>query len=190
LAETIFYALSGGQESDVGKIADYPVLEAQKMGHEISYKLPATHTLQVGQRVKVVIDWDRRYKLMRLHFAAELILEIVYKNFPFIEKIGAHIGPNKARIDFLWDKNIAPHLPLILSQAQEIINANLEVVSAYSAEVTQRRYWKIDGFAQVSCGGTHIKRTGEIGPLELKRINPGKGKERIEVNLKKSSMKN
>ena len=41
----------------------------------------------------------------------------------------------------------------------------------------------IDGFARVACGGTHIKRTGEVGPIKLKRNNIGKGKERIEIFL-------
>lgn len=54
----------------------------------------------------MVIDWARRYKLMRLHFAAELILEIVTKKYGF-EKVGAHIGENKSRIDFIADKNIS-----------------------------------------------------------------------------------
>lgn len=47
--------------------------------------------------VKVTIDWDRRFRLMRLHFAAEIIL------VPEIEKIGAHISPEKARIDFAFE---------------------------------------------------------------------------------------
>ena len=43
------------------------------------------------------------------------------------------------------------------------------------------RYWEIEGFARVPCGGTHLKRTGEVGNIALKRKNIGKGKERIEV---------
>ena len=54
--------------------------------------------MHVGDRAKIVIDWERRYQLMRLHFAAELILELTRQNFPGIEKIGAHIAQDKARI--------------------------------------------------------------------------------------------
>jgi hypothetical protein len=53
--------------------------------------------------------------------------------------------------------------------------------SAFSDEANERRYWKIKEFSQVPCGGTHIKRTSEMGVIRLKRVNPGKGKERIEI---------
>jgi Ser-tRNA(Ala) deacylase AlaX len=56
-------------------------------------------------------------------------------------------------------------------------------VSAFSDEAAERRYWEIAGFAQVACGGTHLKSTGEVGKLALKRKNVGKGKERIEIYL-------
>ena len=56
-----------------------------------------------------------------------------------------------------------------------------DILSAFSDELTERRYWKISAFSQVPCGGTHIKRTGEIGQIHLKRRNRGKGVERIEI---------
>jgi len=46
------------------------------------------------------------------------------------------------------------------------------------------RYWEIENFSKVACGGTHIKKTGEIGQITLKRNNIGKGKERIEIVLR------
>lgn len=96
LQQTIFYAFSGGQESDAGTISTKKVLEARKEGKEIIYRLEENHGLNPDDLVKVVIDWKRRYKLMRLHFAAEIILELVYRQLPGIEKIGAHIAEDKA----------------------------------------------------------------------------------------------
>jgi Ser-tRNA(Ala) deacylase AlaX len=180
LAETIFYAFAGGQESDSGTIGGLPVLEARKEGNEIFYTVIGHH-FQVGDRVKVAIDWQRRYKLMRLHFAAEIILELVYQNVPSIEKIGAHIAQDKSRIDFVWSENIASLFPTLQAEAKTLIKANHPIISAFSDEANERRYWEIEGFARVSCGGTHLKRTGEIGNLTLKRKNVGKGKERIEI---------
>ncbi|WP_346778797.1 alanine-tRNA synthetase second additional domain-containing protein [Burkholderia sp. Ac-20344] len=52
----------------------------------------------------------------------------------------------------------------------------------------QRRFWTVDGFATMACGGTHPASTGEIGMLTLKRRNTGKGKERIEVRLAEPEM--
>lgn len=181
LNETIFYAFSGGQESDKGTINRHQVIEARKDGTEIFYTLDEGHSLQAGDAVTVTIDWERRYRLMRLHFAAEVVLELVCRKFPEINKVGAHIAQDKARIDFEWDQNIAPHLPVLQQEAQQIVNSDQPIISAFSDEANERRYWKINEFSQVPCGGTHIKRTGEIGTLRLKRVNPGKGKERIEI---------
>jgi Ser-tRNA(Ala) deacylase AlaX len=183
VAETIFYAFSGGQESDTGTIGKHPVLEARKDGFDILYTLANGHGLQVGDSVLMTIDWERRYRLMRLHFAAEIILELAYQNLQGIEKIGAHIAADKSRIDFVWAENIALAFPMLTEKAQQLIAANQPIVSAFSDEAAQRRYWQIESFARVDCGGTHLKRTGEVGQIELKRRNIGKGKERIEITL-------
>ena len=183
LSETIFYAFSGGQESDHGSIGGWPVLAARCEGLEIIYSLPPEHDLNPGDQVAVEIDGDRRRCLMRLHFAAELVLELMYRALPGMEKTGAHIAAEKARIDFAWPESIAPLLPEIAAAANGIIAADQVIESAFSDEATQRRYWKIDGFAAVPCGGTHLKRTGEIGPIALKRKNPGRGRERVEITL-------
>lgn len=183
LRETIFYAFSGGQESDQGRIAGQRVLMARKAGLDIRYQMPAGHALVSGDPVDVEIDWQHRYCLMRLHFAAELILELVYRELAGIEKIGAHIAPDKARLDFLWPDNIAGLLPKLAARAQRIIGENHDIISAFADENRQLRYWEVHGFARVPCGGTHLKRTGEVGRFSLRRRNPGGGKERIEVCL-------
>lgn len=66
---------------------------------------------------------------------------------------------------------------------RRLVAADLEITSAFSDAATQRRFWRIDEFAQVPCGGTHLRRTGEVGEITLKRENPGGGKERIEIRL-------
>lgn len=179
--DTIFYAFSGAQESDTGTIGGYPVIEATKSGFEIFYELPEGHKLQPGDQVEIKIDWERRYRLMRLHFATEIVLELAYQRLDGIEKIGAHIAADKARLDFLWPESIKPLLPGFAAQAQALVENDLEIISAYADENSEQRYWEIPGFARVSCGGTHLKRTGEIGKIMLKRNNIGKGKERFEI---------
>jgi alanyl-tRNA synthetase len=59
------------------------------------------------------------------------------------------------------------------------------VLSLFSDETSERRYWRIDGFAQVPCGDTPIKNTQEIGITHLKRGNPVKSQERIEIFVEK-----
>jgi Ser-tRNA(Ala) deacylase AlaX len=183
VSQSIFYAFSGGQESDQGSIGGWTVLDARKEGLNLIYTLPENHDLTTGQIVEVQIDWPRRYALMRLHFAAELVLELVYRDLGPIEKIGAHIAADKSRIDFSRPTPITEHLPALTEKVNQVIAANLPIESAFSDEAKQRRYWRIEGFGQVPCGGTHLKATSEVGPITLRRKNLGKGKERIEIYL-------
>ena len=181
LAETIFYAFSGGQESDAGTIGGRPVLEARKDGLSLRYRLPADHGLNVGDPVLIEIDGHRRRRLMRLHFAAELTLELVMRRLPDVAKIGAHIAVDKARIDFALDSSVAPMLGDLSRSAMEIVASDLPIESDFSDHARERRFWRIEGFAAVPCGGTHLKRTGEVGAVTLRRKNIGRGKERIEI---------
>jgi len=183
VAETIFYAFSGGQESDTGTIGGFPVLTAVKDGLEICYTLESGHGLKTGDPVRIEINWPRRYRLMRLHFAAELVLELTYRKLVGVEKVGAHIAEDKARIDFTWGESLSPLIPELQAEAQALVDADSLITSAFSDEASERRYWEVHGFARVPCGGTHLKRTGEVGNIRLKRSNPGKGKERIDIFL-------
>lgn len=183
VAQTIFYAFSGGQESDAGTFNNCRVIEARKEGQDIIYTLEEGHGFSVGDPLTMHIDWERRYKLMRLHFAAEIILELVYQHLNPITKIGAHIAQDKSRIDFEWNKNISQYFSLLTGKASKLIEADLDIISAFSDEANQKRYWEIAGFARVPCGGTHLRRTAEVGTIQLKRKNVGKGKERIEITL-------
>lgn len=180
--KTIAYAFSGGQESDYGTIGGYKIIQAEKHDKQIVYLIDR-HTLSVGDCVRINIDWDRRYKLMRLHFAAEVVLELINQHFNNPEKVGAHIAEDKARVDFFWQGNISQTFSFLENEIQRLVNNNLPIKSAFSDIENEVRFWEIDDFAKVLCGGTHIKQTGEIGELLLKRNNIGKGKERIEVYL-------
>lgn len=180
--ETIAFSFSGGQESDRAYINKLPVIHSEIENNLIYYTLPEGHGLSPGNEICMEIDWLRRYKLMRLHFAAELILELVTRKCN-IEKIGAHIAETKARIDFIYDKNISAIFENLLSEYNAIISDDKPIITGFSDIENQRRYWEIEGFSKVACGGTHVKSTAEVGYINLKRVNIGSGKERIEINL-------
>ena len=93
----------------------------------------------------------------------------------------------KTRIDFKWNESITPLLPEISSEAEFIILKDYIIHSSYSDGKNEKIFWEVEGFASVPCGGTHLKKTGEIGKLKLKRKNIGKGKERVEIFLKSAS---
>lgn len=183
LSHTVAYAFEGGQMSDSGTINELKIIEAVRDGKEIFYRLPHDHGLKIGDRVQVAIDMEKRYRIMRLHFAAELVLELVYRNFGHPEKIGANITDEKARVDFIWDGCISDIFPALEPMITNLIDEDLDIISAFEDEETERRFWEIKGFAKVPCGGTHIRKTSEVVSIRLKRVNPGKGKERIEIYL-------
>ncbi|HEY0299437.1 MAG TPA: alanyl-tRNA editing protein [Arachidicoccus sp.] len=183
LEETIAYAFSGGQQSDAGFTNEFTILKAEKIDKEIFYTIDSNHNFNIGDSVFLKIDWEKRYKIMKLHFAAEIILELVNQNFGRPEKIGANITSEKSRIDFIWNNDISEIFPVLERKAKELIEADKPIISAFSNEDEERRYWKIEGFGQVACGGTHIKSTAELGSIKLKRNRQGKDKERIEIYL-------
>ncbi len=199
-SETIAYSFSGGQESDIATANGLPILNSRMDGTDIYYTLPENHGLSVNDKIDMKIDWMRRNRLMRLHFACELILVIINRIFAKkhveeelipedidnvgIVKTGAHIAEDKARIDFKLDENIAHLFPHILAEYNRIIDADLPIITGFFDEVTQHRYWKIEGLATVPCGGTHVRSTAEVGFVELKRECRGKGVERIKITLK------
>lgn len=180
---TVAFAFSGGQESDRGTINGREIVRAEKRGCQIFYLLGDDHGLAAGEQAVIKIDWNRRYKLMRLHFAAELILELMNQRFGNPEKTGAHIAEEKARVDFAWQGNITSTFPLLHREASALIARDLPIASFFSDAEQELRCWEIAGFARVPCGGTHLRTTGEVGNIALRRNNIGKGRERIEITL-------
>ncbi len=197
--ETIAYSFSGGQESDKATVNNIHILNSRMEKNNIYYTLPEAHGLSANDEIKMEIDWPRRNRLMRLHFACELILVIINRKFGNksisddikpeeidhlgIVKTGAHIAEHKARIDFKLDDNISTLFPEILTEYNRIIKADLPIEKGFTDEANQIRYWRIQNFATIPCGGTHVKSTSEVGLVNLKRERCGKGQERINIIL-------
>jgi Ser-tRNA(Ala) deacylase AlaX len=183
LDRTIIYPFSGGQESDKGFINGHAVLNAFPRGKTVEYELDPGHGLKPGDAVRLRIDWGRRYRLMRLHFAAEIVLELVNQRHGRPEKIGAHIGEEKARLDFRWEGSIARILADVAAELRRIVESGVPVESRFEDEENEVRSWEVAGFGKARCGGTHLRNSSEIGRVALRRDNIGKGKERIEIRL-------
>ena len=183
LTATNFFAFAGGQERDHGTIGGHEVLDARWDGPDIVYRLPKKHGLEAGDAVEVVIDHQRRDKLRRLHMATEIVLELLTKAHPHLVKLGAHVSEEKGRIDFASEHTMTDWLVDTAKTANQMIETDIAIERSFYEGSATRRYWRISGFAQVPCGGTLPERTGEIGPIDLRRSNPGKGKERVEITL-------
>lgn len=202
--ETIGYSESGGQESDKVTLNGIHVLSSRmdkSAPFLIYYTLPEGHGFSIGDIVLMEIDWLRRNRLMRLHFTCELVLILMNRLFngcqegielkpeeidTVIKKRGAHIAETGARVDFECSKNIFEYFPHILSEYNKIISADLPIEKGFLSEAEEIRYWRLPNIALVPCGGTHVRSTGEIGEIELKRDRANKGVERIRITLKDS----
>ena len=155
LDQTAFYAQSGGQAGDRGTIN--------------------------GDDVHGVIDWDRRYRIMKIHSASHIMEHFFYKNFGALERLGSNVDDKKDRSDYKADERLDPEM---LKKTEDEINAFLAEGHGITIEVDEdgTRTWRC-GPVEDHCGGTHVRNTSEIGLINLKRKNPGRGKERVETSL-------
>jgi|TARA_Y100000310_G_C20664043_1_gene806459 Ser-tRNA(Ala) deacylase AlaX len=182
LDKTVLFAFSGGQASDKGTINGNQVLEALVSGEDIVYSLENEPDFKEGDSVKVVLDWENRYKLMKLHTAAHIVYYIFKEMSGQTKLIGSNITVEKSRIDYEMDTPVSEYFEKIQAKLDDIIAQDLEVKIYDDETEAGKRWWEV-GEWKMPCGGTHVKKTGEIGKIRLKRKNIGAGKERIEIIL-------
>jgi Ser-tRNA(Ala) deacylase AlaX len=182
LDQTAFYALSGGQAGDTGMINDTRVSDTQIQDGKHVHILDEAPSFGVGDTVHGVIDWNRRYRIMKIHSASHIMEHIFYMNFGVLERIGSNVDDKKDRSDYKTEDRLDPEL---LKKTEVEINAFLSESHEIKIEVDNEglRSW-ISGPYLDHCGGTHVRNTSEIGLIKLKRKNPGRGKERVETSLK------
>ena len=205
LDRTILYAASGGQPGDSGRIdlADGRSLVIATAIHPDGDKTRILHvpaegqdvSPRIGETVTIHLDWDRRYRLMRMHTALHLLSVV----FPFPVTGGA-IGEDKGRLDFDM-----PEVPADLAALEDALNLMVSADHAVTdewitdAEMAAKpdliktmkvkppmgqgrvRLIRIGDVDLQPCGGTHVRSTGEIGPLKLGKIEK-KGKENRRVS--------
>jgi alanyl-tRNA synthetase len=181
LDRTAFYAESGGQPGDTGKIGDARVIDTVYEGGKITH-VTESHNIKKGDHVSCEVDWDRRYTIMRLHSAAHIVYEFFVQKWGKRKVIGSNISESKARLDFEMDDSITESLSDISEMVNEFIQQNNDITTENDPEKQDFRWWSCGEF-RMPCGGTHVKSSGEIGRVMLKRKNIGKGKERVEVTL-------
>ncbi|MGC8495667.1 MAG: alanyl-tRNA editing protein [Candidatus Micrarchaeia archaeon] len=210
LDRTVFYPTGGGQPCDTGIIkngaTEFKVVEVKKDGDNVVHVVEGdASSLKIGDSVKCVIDWDKRYMHMKLHTALHIIDGVVEKLYQ--GKItGGQIYDDRARMDFDvpgLDKN---KMLEIISAAQKIVDENHNVTAKILtkeeassipnlartapgedllSKLTEVRIIDIEGFDFQLDGGTHVAHTGEVGKLEmLKYENKGSHNKRVEITVK------
>jgi Ser-tRNA(Ala) deacylase AlaX len=189
LDQTCFYPRGGGQASDTGTIDSIRVAEAlarddRTIVHILEKPLPA----KLGDIVHGKIDWEKRYRTMRLHSASHLLFYIMQEVFGGEVKPASSglVDEKKDRTDYLFDTSLdQDKLKEAERKINEIISEGREIKTWNDSSKDDKRMWKLEPFPVMMCGGTHVRNTREIGDIEVsKGKKPGRGKERIEISLR------
>lgn len=205
--KTAFYPNSGGQPFDTGRMVresdgeEFTVVFTGKFLGKISHEV-GREGLKEGDKVHCIIDWERRYRHMRMHTTAHIISALIAKETGALIT-GNQLGEEKSRIDFSLDDFDRDAFSGYIEKSNEIISQNLEV----SAESMPRseveanpdlcklakglppginvlRMVRIGDFDIQPDGGTHVKNTSEIGKVELVKLeNKGKNNRRLYFKL-------
>ena len=204
LDRTVFYPTGGGQPGDVGILrledgGSLRIVEARKGADhedvvhvaEDGAVLPAP-----GAKVTAEIDWERRHRMMRIHSCMHVLCSIVEGDVT-----GGQVGDGKGRLDFnlpdtRLDKDaITAELNRIVAEdrpltsrwiTEDELSRTPELVRTMSVKppsgAGRVRLMEIEGVDLQPCGGTHVRRTGEIGPVKVTKIE-NKGRQNRRINI-------
>ncbi len=197
LSKTAFYPEGGGQPSDTGKLIvdgkEVKVIKVKKRGDKVFHYLDKD--VSMGAKVHGVIDWEPRYKYMRLHSGEHLLTGLfeshgsgpkVFSSFTQLDFQPSPITQETVKqVWKIFDTIIEEDVPI------EIYYTNREELDLEGDKrkqgflekiphtVNDIRMVKIGDHSETFCMGTHVKSTGEIGKLKELRLEPKKKKRKI-----------
>lgn len=198
---SVFYPLGGGQPGDTGTIewdgGKVRVVDTRYGdGGDIAHLVESGAALPgVGDAVRLSIDWDRRYRHMRMHTAMHLLGSVLQYGVT-----GGNISEQKSRLDFDMEEPVDKDAVLTAMRAlveadhpisfrwisDEELDANPELVRTMSVQPPRGkgkvRLLEIEGVDLQPCGGTHLKSTGEVGQVRIGKVEK-KGKRNRRVNI-------
>jgi misacylated tRNA(Ala) deacylase len=198
---TVFYPLGGGQPGDTGSmswpggaatVVDTRYGDSGQILHlvEEGSPLPA-----VGENVRLELDWDRRYRHMRMHTAMHLLGSVLRYGVT-----GGNISADKSRLDFDMEdpvdkESVAAAMQKLVEENHPIscrwisdaeLDANPELVRTMSVQPPRGkgevRLLEIEGVDLQPCGGTHLKSTAEVGKVRIGKVEK-KGRRNRRVNI-------
>lgn len=206
LDRTIFYPNGGGQPGDRGTFVttdgtELQVIDTRKEvdAGSIRHRLATTqHCLEAGDEVATHLDWERRYRLMRMHTSLHLLCSLIP-----VAVTGGSVGEEKSRLDFdLGDHKIDKddltlELNDLIAAAHPVelgwiraadLDGSPELVRTMSVQpprgTGEIRMVRIVAVDYQACGGTHLHNTREIGRLRVSKIeNKGRHNRRVHLVL-------
>jgi misacylated tRNA(Ala) deacylase len=212
LDQSAFHPLTGGVGCDMGWLARGDArfrvvrVEIDRVTKAVSHVLEDELSgLGQGDIVKGVVDWDRRYCLMRLHTAAHLIAAVMYRDYSALIT-GGQVDVDQAKLDFNLLRTDREVFEYAVKKANEEAAKNVrlkvyflsreealklpgvvKLAERMPPEEHELRIVEIPGIDLQADGGPHVKNTGEIGKIQLLRIeNKGKNQRRIYFGISRS----
>ena len=202
LDRTAFYPGGGGLLHDTGVVVkdgrEVRVAEVKKEGDRVLHKLEGFEGLSLSQGDEVVgrIDWERRYRMMRLHTASHVMAAIAYSKYN-AKITGGQITPEYAKDDFdLENKDLLNEIVRetneVLARALPVkvyflrreeamkIEGVVKLAGRMPPDIDVWRIVEIEGIDVQADGGPHVRNTSEVGTVKVIKIE-SKGKARKRV---------
>ncbi len=189
LDETAFFAEGGGQYGDIGWIDDVTVFDTkEKDGIVYHY---TKEPIEVGKRVKGLLDWETRFDRMQQHTGEHIISGLVCGRFGY-DNVGFHLADDYCTMDFNGPITVE-QLKEIEEQANRVVFANEKINILYPSKdelagMDYRSKIEIEGQVRLieipevdlcACCAPHLSTTGEIGLIKLVQMDNYKGGQRI-----------
>ncbi|GGN94578.1 alanyl-tRNA editing protein [Haloarcula pellucida] len=208
LNQTYFYAEGGGQPADEGTLAGVDVVDVQQRDGETVHTLAETPEIEVGETTSGEIDEQFRTYSMRAHTASHVVYGVGRQLFDSHGYGGFDIGEDTVRLDFdadadadevnaltfqrmaneaVWDSRSVEWYEMDVEEAHADDDIVFNLGDADPADGV--RIVEIDGWDVSACGGTHVRNTNEIGPIEVVDVsNPGADLVRVEYAVGPSAI--
>jgi len=209
LDQTAFHPLTGGVATDTGYLMKENMkcrvvkVEILKETKEILHLIEEAASFSQGDLVKGVLDWERRYRLMRLHTAAHIIAAIMYRDYNALIT-GGQVDTDHAKLDFNLPKTDREIFEAAVEKANHEAKKEaqlkiyfltrdealkmpgvVKLAERMPPEERELRIVEIPGIDLQADGGPHVKNTNEIGEILLLKIeNKGKNQRRVYFDVK------
>ena len=192
LSQSAFYPTSGGQPHDTGRLNGRAVVDVQVGADGAVLHLLAEPLAEGTERVSGEIDWARRYDHMQQHSGQHLLSQVFYRELG-LETVSVHFGDVLNTLDLDGPALSAQQLAAVETAVNEMVWQDRPIRAYWVSDVEREkvplrraptlqgltRIVEIDKFDWSACGGTHVRRTGEIGLISLVRIEKHRGRSRV-----------
>src|SRR5690242_12620626 len=190
LDQTAFYPTSGGQPHDLGTLAGARITDVIDEGERIAHVLERPLASDSGA-VHGTVDWERRFDHMQQHTGQHLLSAALEELYGF-HTVSVHFGRDYSSLDLDVDFVSTERIVEAEARANTIVAENRAVTTSFedasqatglrkeSGRTGTLRIVSIAGLDRSACGGTHVRATGEIGAILVRKVERVRKSARLE----------